>query len=42
VCSSDLEVLPLPISDHLPVAMEIRLPETLNGNALPATLEPSS
>lgn len=37
-----VEVLPLPISDHLPVAMEIRLPETLNGNALPATLEPSS
>ncbi|CAM5227733.1 Endonuclease OS=Stutzerimonas stutzeri OX=316 GN=CXK95_06695 PE=4 SV=1 [Stutzerimonas stutzeri] len=37
-----VEVLPLPISDHLPVAMEIRLPEALNGNALPATLEPSS
>ncbi|EIK54617.1 endonuclease/exonuclease/phosphatase family protein [Stutzerimonas stutzeri TS44] len=35
-----VEVLPLPISDHLPVAMEIRLPEALNGNALPATLEP--
>ncbi|UVO17915.1 endonuclease/exonuclease/phosphatase family protein [Stutzerimonas stutzeri] len=37
-----VEVLPLSISDHLPVAMEIRLPEALNGNALPATLEPSS
>lgn len=37
-----VEVLPLPISDHLPVAMEIRLPEALNGNALPVTLEPSS
>lgn len=34
-----VEVLPLPISDHLPVAMEIRLPEALHGNTLPSTLE---
>ncbi|MCW3147550.1 endonuclease/exonuclease/phosphatase family protein [Stutzerimonas stutzeri] len=32
-----VEVLPLPISDHLPVAMEIRLPDALHGDRLPVT-----
>ncbi len=31
-----VEVLPLPISDHLPVAVEIRLPDALHPAALPA------
>ncbi len=35
-----VQVLPLPISDHLPVAVEIRLPDSLVPDALPA-LSPS-
>ncbi len=35
-----VQVLPQPISDHLPVAVEIRLPASLVGDALPA-LSPS-
>ncbi len=34
-----VEVLPLPISDHLPVAVEIRLPDALHAQALPAKQE---
>ncbi|HAF90713.1 MAG TPA: endonuclease [Pseudomonas sp.] len=34
-----VEVLPLPISDHLPVAVEIRLPDALHSQALPAKQE---
>ncbi|MBC7197755.1 MAG: endonuclease/exonuclease/phosphatase family protein [Pseudomonas balearica] len=34
-----VEVLPLPISDHLPVAVEIRLPDALHAQSLPAKQE---
>jgi len=32
------QVLPMPISDHLPVAVEIRLPDALRGDTLPVVL----
>lgn len=34
-----VEVLSQPISDHLPVAVDIRLPEALNGRQLPTRVE---
>ncbi|TRX74754.1 EEP domain-containing protein [Pseudomonas mangiferae] len=34
-----VEVLSQPISDHLPVAVDIRLPEALNGRQLPIRVE---
>ncbi|MCO7553168.1 endonuclease/exonuclease/phosphatase family protein [Metapseudomonas otitidis] len=36
-----VQVLSQPISDHLPVAVDIRLPASLRGDALPARLDPS-
>ncbi|TBU99345.1 endonuclease/exonuclease/phosphatase family protein [Stutzerimonas kirkiae] len=34
-----VDVLPQPISDHLPVAVEIRLPDALNGDAFPVRMD---